>query len=195
MIRTLFIVGITTTTTTGVNSRASSVPQWQTPSSRTPACFPGTTGLLGCWLDCWGLAHPVKTERTRMNGGGSRSENSQLLIKYKQTVTAVSICIFFFFAASNLISRLMREHDKLVGKSLQYVFHPVGAITPCTWLLPVLKLELKRHHRLDSNDSEEYLSICCHLHTLQTRIHHIELSVGGRNRILCIFLNSLEQLW
>lgn len=79
-----------TPTTTGVNSHANSVQQQQKPFSRTPVCFPGRAGLLGCWQDCLGLAHPVKT---------------------------------------------------------------------------VLKLRLKTHHRLDSNDSEEYLSICCHLHT------------------------------
>lgn len=38
--------------------------------------------------------------------------------------------------------------------------------------LPVLKLRLKRHHRLDSNDSEVYLSICFHLHTLQEHLEH-----------------------
>lgn len=47
-----------------------------------------------------------------MNGGGSRSENSQLLIKYKQT----NNCQYFYlFFASNLISRIMREYDKPVG--------------------------------------------------------------------------------
>lgn len=67
------------------------------------------------------------------------------------------------------------------------VFRAVGAVTPCTWLLPVLKLELKRHHRLDSNDSEEYLSICCHLHTLQKGIHRSVLSVIGQHNTLHLF--------
>lgn len=124
-----------------------------------------------------------------MNGGGSQFQKTHnYWLSTNKLVTNVSICFFFFFfAASNLISRLMREHHKPVGKSLQYVFHPVGAITPCTWSLPVLKLELKRRHRLDSNDSEEYLSICCHLHTLQTRVHHIELSVGGPTEYFASF--------
>ena len=43
--------------------------------------------------------------------------------------------------------------------------------------LPVLKLRLKTHHRLDSNDSEVYLSICCHLHTLQKSIQNRNLLV------------------
>lgn len=45
----------------GVNNHANSVPRWQTPSSHTPACSPGTAELPGCWLGCSDSAHPVKT--------------------------------------------------------------------------------------------------------------------------------------
>lgn len=34
---------------------------------------------------------------------------------------------------------------------------------------PVLKLILKKHHKLDSNGSEECLNICCHQHKLQEK--------------------------
>jgi len=44
-----------------VNSRASSVPQWQTHVSHTLSCFPDTAELPGCWQGCLGSAHPVKT--------------------------------------------------------------------------------------------------------------------------------------
>lgn len=52
-----------------------------------------------------------------------------------------------------------------------------------------MKLRLKTHHKLDSNDSEEYLSICCRLHTLQKSIEdHTMLKLQG-----VIILTSISQ--
>ena len=44
-----------------VRSLSSSAPRWQTPSSRTPACSPGTAGPPGCLPGCWGSARPGET--------------------------------------------------------------------------------------------------------------------------------------
>lgn len=111
---------------TWVKSHASSVQRWQKPSSRTPVCFPGRAGLLGCSLDCLDLAHPVKT--------GNTTVNSRRQYLRKHSITDLN-------------------------RGLQ---------------LPVLMLRLKKHRKLDSNDSEVYLSICFHLHTLQNMKKQID---------------------
>lgn len=39
----------------------SSAPQWPSPSSHTPSCFPDRAVRPDCWLGCWGLARPATT--------------------------------------------------------------------------------------------------------------------------------------
>lgn len=92
-------------------------------------------------------------------------------------------CNFYIdlFAENVSVRVFIRQHNDLSynerinveGNNFSNkVLLSIGIIAPCTWSLPVLKLELKRHHRLDSNDSEEYLSICFHLHTLKQESIH-----------------------
>lgn len=68
---------------------------------------------------------------------------------------------------TDIVSIVVRFHDKhdiIVTSRLNLTLIILALII--NEKIPVLKLRLKRHHRLDSSDSEVYLSICCHLRTL-----------------------------
>lgn len=84
---------VLTRTITGVNSRANSVQQQQKPSSRTPACFPGTAGLLGCWLDCLGLAHPVKTLNIQERMSAGQVSNEDITCRNELKILCQLTCI------------------------------------------------------------------------------------------------------